>query len=53
MFFKIDGKETLSDLLTKSVPGYMRKYLRLKIMFSEEYKKECKEGSQFDNSEQI
>ena len=34
--FKVDGKENLADLLTKSVPGYRRKYLRSKIMFTEE-----------------
>ena len=34
--FKIDGIENLADLLTKSVPGYRRKYLRSKIMFTEE-----------------
>ena len=33
---KVDGKENLADLLTKSVPGYRRKYLRSKIMFTEE-----------------
>ena len=33
--FKVDGKENLADLLTKSVPGHRRKYLRSKIMFSE------------------
>ena len=32
--FKLDGSENLADLLTKSVPGYRRKYLRLKIMFT-------------------
>ena len=37
--FKIDGKENLADLLTKSVPGHRRKYLISKTMFS----KECKE----------
>ena len=34
--FKVDGKENIADLLTKSVPGYRRKYLRSKIMFTEE-----------------
>ena len=34
--FKVDGRENLADLLTKSVPGHKRKYLRLKIMFTEE-----------------
>ena len=33
---KIDSKETLANLLTKSVPGYKRKYLRSKILFSDE-----------------
>ena len=33
---KVDGKENLADLLTKSVPGHRRKYLRSKIMFTEE-----------------
>ena len=26
--FNVDGKENLADLLTKSVPGHRRKYLR-------------------------
>ena len=34
--FKVDGSENLADLLTKSVPGHRRKYLRSKIMFTEE-----------------
>ena len=34
--FKVDGNENLADLLTKSVPGHRRKYLRSKIMFSKE-----------------
>ena len=34
--FKVDGNENLANLLTKSVPGHRRKYLRSKIMFSEE-----------------
>ena len=33
--FKVDEKENLANLLTKSVPGHRRKFLRL-IMFSEE-----------------
>ena len=33
---KVDGKENLADLLSKSVPGYRRKYLRSKIMFTKE-----------------
>ena len=36
VFFKVDGNENLADLLTKSVPGHRRKYLRSRIMFSEE-----------------
>ena len=35
-FFKVDGRENLADLLTKSVPCYRRKYLRSNIMFTEE-----------------
>ena len=34
--FKVDNKENLVDLLTKSVLGHRRKYLRSRIMFSEE-----------------
>ena len=34
--FKVDGRENSADLLTKSVPGHRRRYLRLKIIFSEE-----------------
>ena len=34
--FKVDRRENLADLLTKSVPGHRRKYLRSKIMFTEE-----------------
>ena len=34
--YKVDSKENLADLLTKSVPGHRRKYLRSKIMFSDE-----------------
>ena len=34
--FKVDRKGNLADLLTKSVPEYRRKYLRSKIMFTEE-----------------
>ena len=34
--FKVDGNENLANLLTKSVPGHRRKYLRSKIMFSKE-----------------
>ena len=34
--FKVDGSENLADLLTKSVPGHRRKYLKLKIIFIEE-----------------
>ena len=34
--FKVDGRENVVDLLTKSVPGQTRKYLRSKIMFTEE-----------------
>ena len=34
--FKVDGSENLADLLTKLVPGHRQKYLRLKIMFTEE-----------------
>ena len=34
--FKVDGRENLADLRTKSVPGHRRKYLRLRIMFTEE-----------------
>ena len=33
---KVDGKDNLADLLTKSVPAHRRKYLRSKIMFSED-----------------
>ena len=33
---KVDRKENLADFLTKSVPGYRRKYLRSKIIFTEE-----------------
>ena len=36
--FKVDGSKNLADLLTKSVPGHRRKYLRSKIMFTEEEK---------------
>ena len=34
--FKVDRKENLADLLTKSEPGHRQKYLRLKIMFTKE-----------------
>ena len=34
--FKVNGKEKLANLLTKSLLGHRRKYLRSKIMFSEE-----------------
>ena len=34
--FKVDRKENLADLLTKSLPDHRRKYLRSKIMFNEE-----------------
>ena len=34
--FKVDRKENLVVLLTKSVPGHGRKYLRSKIMFTKE-----------------
>ena len=37
---KIDRNENLSDFLTKSVPGHRRKYLRSKIMFTEEEREE-------------
>ena len=36
VFFKIDGKENQADLFTKLIPGHRRKYLRSKIMFTEE-----------------
>ena len=36
LFFKVDAKEKLADLLTKLVPGHRWKYLRLKIMFTKE-----------------
>ena len=34
--FEVDKRENLADLLTKLVPGHRRKYLRLRIMFTEE-----------------
>ena len=34
--FKVDRRENLADLLTKLEPGHKRKYLRSKIMFTEE-----------------
>ena len=33
---KVDGKDNLANLLTNSVPAHRRKYLRSKIMFSED-----------------
>ena len=33
---KVNSKDNLADLLTKSVPAHRRKYLRSKIMFSED-----------------
>ena len=33
---KVDSKDNLADLLTKSVLAHRRKYLRSKIMFSED-----------------
>ena len=36
----IDRNENLADLLTKSVPGHRRKYLRSKIMFTKEEREE-------------
>ena len=36
---KVDGKDNLASLLTKSIPAHRRKYSRSKIMFSED--KEC------------
>ena len=34
--FKVEGKENLADLLTKSVPGHRQKSVRSKIMFTKE-----------------
>ena len=39
VIFKVDGKENLASLLTKSVPGHRRNYLRSKIMVTEDENK--------------
>ena len=33
---KVEGKDNLANLLTKPVPAHRRKYLRSKILFSED-----------------